>query len=126
YSPLGGSIAAGQSVVMNTYAFGSGAGCPGFTPGAPYNLGRTVTHELGHFYNLDHTFTGSCATDDGIDDTPNIVRANGGGPANGSINACVAGQKALTMNYMDHVNDACMYMFTEGQAVVSTAYLNVL
>lgn len=126
YSPLGGSIAAGQSVVMNTFAFGSGAGCPGFTPGAPYNLGRTVTHELGHFYNLDHTFTGSCATDDGIADTPNIAGPNYDCPPAGSVNGCVAGQKALTMNYMDYVNDACMYMFTEGQAVVSTAYLNVL
>lgn len=126
YSPLGGSIAAGQSVVMNTFAFGSGAGCPGYVPGAPYNLGRTVTHELGHFYNLQHTFTGSCATDDGIADTPNIANDNGGCPANGSVNACVAGQKALTMNYMDYVNDACMYMFTQGQAAVSTAYLNVL
>jgi subtilisin-like proprotein convertase family protein len=126
YSPLGGSIAAGQAVVMNTFAFGSGAGCPGYVPGAPYNLGRTVTHELGHFYNLNHTFTGSCGTDDGIADTPNIANDNGGCPANGSINACVAGQKALTMNYMDYVNDACMYMFTQGQAAVSTAYLNVL
>ena len=126
YSPLGGSIAAGEAVVMNTFAFGSGAGCPGYVPGAPYNLGRTVTHELGHFYNLNHTFTGSCATDDGIADTPNIANDNGGCPANGSINACVAGQKALTMNYMDYVNDACMYMFTQGQAAVSTAYLNVL
>jgi hypothetical protein len=53
YSPLGGSIAAGQSVVLNLFAFGSGAGCPnsGVVPGAPYNLGRTVTHEVGHFYN---------------------------------------------------------------------------
>ena len=51
YSLKPGSIAAGNSVVLNTFAFGSGAGCPGYTPGAPYNEGRTVTHELGHFYN---------------------------------------------------------------------------
>ncbi len=126
YSPLGGSIAAGQSVVMNTFAFGSGAGCPGFTPGAPYNLGRTVTHELGHFYNLDHTFTGSCATDDDIADTPNIAQPNGGCPSAGSIPACLPSERALTMNYMDYVDDACMYMFTAGQAVVSTNYLNIV
>ena len=54
YSPLGGSINAGQSVVINLNAFGSGSGCPdsGIVPQAPYNLGRTVTHELGHFYQL--------------------------------------------------------------------------
>jgi len=54
YSPLGGSLANGGTVVMNLNAFGSGSGCPGFQPGAPYNLGRTVTHELGHFYSLEH------------------------------------------------------------------------
>lgn len=126
YSPLGGSIAAGQAVVMNLGAFGSGAGCPGYTPGAPYNLGRTVTHELGHFYNLDHTFTGSCATDDGIADTPNIANENYGCPSAGSVNACTAGQKALTMDYMDYVDDACMYLFTQGQTTVVDAYINVL
>jgi hypothetical protein len=126
YSPLGGSIAAGQAVVMNLGAFGSGAGCPGYSPGAPYNLGRTCTHELGHFYNLNHTFTGSCNSDDGIADTPNIANENYGCPGAGSINACVAGQKALTMDYMDYVNDACMYMFTTGQTNVVDAYINVL
>ncbi|MEZ4801310.1 MAG: T9SS type A sorting domain-containing protein [Gelidibacter sp.] len=126
YSPLGGSIAAGQSVVMNLGAFGSGSGCTGYVPGAPYNLGRTVTHELGHFYNLDHTFTGSCNSDDGIADTPNIANENYGCPSPGSVNACVAGQKALTMDYMDYVDDACMYMFTQGQTTVVDAYINVL
>ncbi len=126
FSPLGGSIAAGQAVTMNLGAFGSGAGCPGINPGAPYNKGRTVTHELGHFYNLNHTFTGSCSSDDGIADTPNISIENYGCPSSGSVNACVAGQKALTMNYMDYVNDACMYMFTAGQADVMDAYMNVL
>ena len=50
FSPKPGNIA-GQAVTMNTFAFGSGAGCPGsnVVPEAPYNLGRTVTHELGHF-----------------------------------------------------------------------------
>ena len=126
FSPLAGSIAAGQAVTMNLGAFGSGAGCPGIVPGAPYNKGRTVTHELGHFYNLDHTFTGSCASDDGIADTPNIANENYGCPTAGSVNACVSGEKALTMNYMDYVNDACMYMFTAGQATVIDAYINVL
>ncbi|MGJ8591708.1 MAG: T9SS type A sorting domain-containing protein [Aquaticitalea sp.] len=126
YSPLGGSIAAGQSVVMNLGAFGSGAGCPGYSPGAPYNLGRTVTHELGHFYNLPHSFTSSCNTDDGIADTPNDSNGNGNGgcPAAGSINRC--GNNVLTMNYMDYVDDACMYMFTTGQTNIVEAYINVL
>lgn len=129
YSPLGGSIAAGQSVVINVSAFGSGAGCPGNSPGAPYNLGRTVTHELGHFYNLNHTFAnnnGCGVDDDGIADTPKVGVATYNCPTNGSVNGCVAGEKALTMNYMDYTNDACMYMFTAGQSTVLDAYLNVL
>ena len=124
FSPLGGSIANGDSVTMNLGAFGSGPGCPasGIVPGAPYNLGRTVTHELGHFYNLNHTFTADCGGDDAITDTPNIETENYGCPSPGSRDACVY-DKALTMNYMDYVNDACMYMFTHGQVEVVDAYI---
>ena len=129
YSPLGGSIAAGQSVVMNLFAFGSGAGCPnsGVVPGAPYNLGRTVTHELGHFYNLSHIWgDGGCGVDDGISDTPLASGSNGGCPSPGSIPGCVAGEYEMSMNYMDYTNDACMYMFTQGQMDVVDNYINVL
>jgi subtilisin-like proprotein convertase family protein len=129
YSPLGGSIAAGQSVVMSVGAFGSGAGCPnsGIVPGAPYNLGRTVTHELGHFYNLSHIWgDGGCAVDDGISDTPLASGANGGCPSPGSIPGCVAGEYEMSMNYMDYTNDACMYAFTQGQIDVVNNYINIL
>jgi Secretion system C-terminal sorting domain/Pregnancy-associated plasma protein-A len=127
YSPLGGSPISGETVVMDFEAFGSGSGCTGYVPAAPYNLGRTVTHELGHFFNLDHTFAedNGCGTDDdGIADTPKVGNATFSCPANGGVSGCVSGQKALTMNYMDYVNDACMYMFTAGQKNVMLAYLN--
>ncbi|MDA8572842.1 proprotein convertase P-domain-containing protein, partial [Flavobacteriaceae bacterium] len=125
FSPLGGSIANGNAVTMNLGAFGSGAGCPdsGIVPGAPYDLGRTVTHELGHFFNLQHPFSGSCATDDGIADTPNIIDPNYGCPNPGTIDGCVDGEFALTMSYMDYGNDACLYMFSEGQTDVVDAYV---
>lgn len=132
YSPFPGTPSAGQTVVMNTTCFGKGAGCAGYIPEAPYNLGRTVTHELGHFYNLDHTFAGcgttaTCATSgDRVCDTPAVNLETYGCPANGSVNGCVAGQKSLTMNYMDYVNDACMYMFTNGQKTRATARINVI
>lgn len=130
YSPLGGTPSTGDTVVMDNNAFASGAGCTGYVPGAPYNLGRTVTHELGHFFNLDHTFANDdgCggSDDDGIADTPRIANASYNCPANGSVAGCVAGQKSLTMNYMDYVNDSCMYMFTAGQAGVMQAYYNVI
>ena len=126
YSPLGGSINAGQSVVINLGAFGSGTGCvdSGIVPQAPYNLGRTVTHELGHFYQLEHPFSGSCDSDDGIADTPNIIDANGGCPDPGSIAGCEPGEFALTMSYMDYTNDACMYMFSQGQTDVVDNYVS--
>lgn len=129
YSPLGGSIAAGQSVVMNLGAFGSGAGCPnsGVVPAAPYNLGRTVTHELGHFYNLNHIWgDGGCGVDDGISDTPLASGSNGGCPDPGSIPGCVAGEYEMSMNYMDYTNDACMYMFSQGQMDAVDNYISVL
>ena len=61
---------------MNTWCYGTGSGVPStaYVPAAPFNLGRTVTHELGHFFNLDHTFANDngCggSDDDGVADTP--------------------------------------------------------
>ncbi|MEO6348248.1 MAG: T9SS type A sorting domain-containing protein [Aquaticitalea sp.] len=129
FSPLGGSVTNGQAVTIDNNAFGTGAGCPGAVPESPYNLGRTLTHELGHFLNLRHTFGNGdgCGTDDdGIADTPKVGLPTYGCPAIGSVDGCVAGEKALTMDYMDYVNDACMYIFTKGQATVIEAYVNVL
>jgi len=131
YSPLAGSPAAGHTVVMNYFCFGSGAGCPslGYVPAAPYHLGRTVTHELGHFFNLDHTFAGcttaaTCATSgDRVCDTPASNAPTFGCPTPGSVLKC-SGTKVLTMNYMDYTDDPCMYMFTAGQATRMIAYYN--
>ena len=134
YSPLAGSPAAGETVVMNTFCYGTGAGCSGYVPQAPFNLGRTVTHELGHFFNLDHTFAStscspagaSCTTEgDRVCDTPRLTTETYGCPANGSVAACGT-LKSLTMNYMDYVDDPCMYMFTAGQATRALAYINTI
>jgi len=134
YSPLAGSPAAGNTVVMNTFCYGSGAGCPGYIPQSPFHLGRTVTHELGHFFNLDHTFKSAnpsatnCggADQDGIADTPKQAACTFGCIAAGSKAACTSPQKVLSMNYMDYSDDACMYMFTAGQATRALAYINTI
>jgi len=125
YSPLGGSISAGNSVAINLFAMGTGAGCTGFVPGGSSALGRTVTHELGHFYNLDHTFNGGCAgAGDSVADTPAVAAEKYGcvdTPA--ALDAsCVASQKALRMNFMDYADDPCMWMFTAGQSTRMEAY----
>ncbi len=133
YSPLGGMPSSGATVVMNTFCFGSGTGCStsGYVPSAPFNLGRTVTHELGHFFNLNHTFDGcttsaNCATSgDKVCDTPPANAETYNCPAPGSVIQC-SGAKVLTMNYMDYVDDPCMYMFTNGQATRMLAYYNTI
>lgn len=137
YSPLGGSPGAGKTVVISKASFGSGAGCTGYVPEAPYDLGRTLTHELGHFFNLDHTFAGcgeaNCAVynvdnpdGDGVCDTPSIDTESYNCPAAGDVPGCISGQAALTMNFMDYVNDACMYMFSAGQAARMLAWYNTI
>lgn len=129
FSPLGGTPGTGEAVIIDNNAFSSGSGCTGYVPGAPYDLGRTLTHELGHFFNLAHTFDGcdgsNCATSgDRVCDTPALDTENYDCPAAGSVYGCV--DPALTMNYMDYVNDACMYMFTAGQAARMQAWYNTI
>ena len=134
YSPGGGSVAQGMAVVLNTNAFASGAGCPtsGIVPQFNYNLGRTTTHELGHFFSLDHTFSsdggGNCAMadGDGIADTPKVANSTYGCPSNPTPFACNIPERRLTMNYMDYVNDACMYMFTPGQMTQAESYISAV
>ncbi len=135
YSPLGGSPSGGMTVVIDNNAFGkvmttSPTTCSGYVPGAPYNLGRTLTHELGHFFNLWHTFEAcdgaNCATSgDRVCDTPSADTPYFTCDAPGSVSTN-CGTTQLTMNYMDYVEDACMYMFTAGQATRMTAWYNAI
>ena len=128
YSPLGGSPSDGSTVVINYDAFGSGSGCTGFIPQGDYNLGRTLSHELGHFFNLDHTFgTDQClpSNTDYVNDTPQC-KGSGGCRPPGSVAGCVVGEKSLTMSYMDYTDDACMYLFTFGQVTRMRAYYNTI
>lgn len=82
-----------------------------------YRLGRTGTHELGHFLGLFHIwgdqgFEGSCDIDDYCEDTPLVDRRTSGCPANRL--AC-DGTRAMIENYMDYTDDACMNIFTQEQ-----------
>lgn len=80
---------------------------------APYNLGRTATHEVGHYLNLRHIWgDGRCNRDDFVSDTPKSDAPNYSCPTYPTEN-CRSND--MTMNYMDYTNDACMYMFSEGQ-----------
>jgi hypothetical protein len=80
---------------------------------APYNLGRTATHEVGHYLNLRHIWgDGRCRQDDFVTDTPSSDGANYGCPSFPTVNCKTTD---MTMNYMDYTDDSCMYMFTDGQ-----------
>jgi len=97
-------------------------GGPGYSTGAPYDLGRTTTHEIGHWLGCDHPWggNGGCGNDDGFADTPTQNQSNFGCPNHPSPSCGNSGD--MFMNYMDYVNDNCMNAFTEDQA----DYMNLI
>jgi hypothetical protein len=85
----------------------------------PYNMGRTTTHEIGHWLNLRHIWgderpgEDACLRSDFVHDTPNQGSANHSCPTHPQ-KSC--GSNDMFMNYMDYVFDKCMTMFTHGQS----------
>lgn len=126
YAYLASSPADGAAVYIDNNAFGAGAGCTNFVPGAPYNLGRTLTHELGHYLNLEHIWGDATCGNDFVADTPLHNTSNGGCPAITHLSTCTGTPRELTMNYMDYTYDSCMYMLTAGQAARMQAHVNVI
>ncbi len=121
WSPLGGS-GNGDGMMISIGAFAIGNGCSGVTSPASNGLGRTLTHEMGHYLNLDHLWgDGGCSSDDNVTDTPSQSEPNYGCPSLGSTQSC--GTQDLNMNFMDYADDACMYMFTAGQATRAEAWV---
>ncbi len=103
-----------DGVVVHYRAFGNTGSAQ-----APFNLGRTLTHEIGHYFGLRHIWgddNGACTQDDGVSDTPLQGGQNYSCPTYPLTDACSpAAPGVMFMNYMDYVNDACMYLFTTGQ-----------
>lgn len=123
-NPVGGA-ANTDGVVCNYATFGSIAYDDGtFLLNAPYNLGRTMTHEVGHWVGLRHIWgDGGCSVDDFCADTPNAGAENYECPT--GMDSC-PGSTGLDMieNYMDYTDDACMNIFTQNQKDRITVIMN--
>jgi hypothetical protein len=108
YAQFPGGAQSTDGVVVDYRYFGTLG-----TAQAPFDLGRTATHEIGHYFNLRHIWgdSSTCGVDDQVSDTPDSNQPNYGCPTRAS---CGNGGD-MVENYMDYTDDACMNLFTTGQ-----------
>ncbi|MEO8711727.1 MAG: zinc metalloprotease [Parafilimonas sp.] len=113
YAQFPGGAAATDGVVITYTGFGTTG-----TAQAPYNLGRSATHEIGHWLNLRHIWGDDgtrCTGSDLVDDTPNQADENYGCPKFPNVSCSNGPNGDMFVNYMDYTDDRCMFMFTNGQ-----------
>ncbi len=116
YAQFPGGSASTDGVVIDYQYFGTIG-----TATAPFHLGRTATHEVGHWLNLRHIWgDGGCTVDDFVSDTPVAGSANYTGnpcafPGPNTCNTGAGDQPDMFQNYMDYSDDECMNLFTTGQ-----------
>jgi hypothetical protein len=120
YAQFPGGSSATDGVVIDDNAFGTVG-----TVISPYNKGRTATHEVGHWLNLRHIWGDATCGSDLVSDTPQHNTANYSCPTYPHYSTCAGTPVEMTMNYMDYTNDACMYMFTQGQKARAMAVFAV-
>lgn len=118
YAQFPGGTAATDGVVILYSAFGR------VSAAAPYNYGRTVAHEVGHWLNLRHIWGDASCGSDLVADTPTHSTSNVGCPSCHAFTCSNQPVGDMYMNYMDYTDDKCMYMFTQGQADRMWATLN--
>ena len=112
YAQFPGGPVATDGVVINYKAFGTTGSAQ-----APFNLGRTATHEVGHYFNLRHIWgdTEDCSGSDMVADTPNCAGPNFQKPSFPVVTCNNGPNGDMFVNYMDYVDDDTMYMFTAQQ-----------
>ena len=110
YSSVVGGPKDKDGVVILYTAFGVNG-----SAAAPFNLGRTATHEIGHWLNLIHTWGDADCGDDLVMDTPPQQQADRGNPQGTIISCNNAPNGDMYTNFMDLTNDASMNLFTNGQ-----------
>jgi len=110
YAQFPGGSSSTDGVVIDSRYFGNSP-----SQYAPYNKGRTATHEVGHWMNLRHIWGDTTCGNDLVADTPQHNTANYGNPSFPHYSTCAGNPIEMTMNYMDYTDDNAMYMFTNGQ-----------
>jgi hypothetical protein len=120
YAQFPGGPRRTDGVVVLHSAFGNRG-----TAQAPFDRGRTATHEVGHFLGLRHIWgdLNDCTGNDFVADTPRARQANTGKPKFPHITCNNGPSGDMFMNYMDYVDDAAMFMFTTGQVARMNATL---
>lgn len=110
YAQFPGGASSTDGVVVDSKYLGTTG-----TATAPFNLGRTATHEVGHWLNLRHIWGDATCGTDLVSDTPTHNTANYGVPSFPHYSTCTGSPIEMTMNYMDYSDDKALYMFTNGQ-----------
>ncbi len=108
-----GETATNAGVVVSTLSIGSS-----FSPngcGNSYGLGKTLSHETGHFFGLRHIWGDADCGDDFCGDTPIHFEANNGVPTHPKSNSCGTADEMFE-NYMDYTDDIVLNTFTSNQA----------
>ncbi len=120
YAQFPGGPAKTDGVVILFRAFGTTGAVK-----APFDKGRTATHEVGHFLGLRHIWgdMNDCSGNDFVADTPRAQAANFGKPKFPHITCNNGPNGDMFMNYMDYVDDAAMVMFSAGQVARMNATL---
>ncbi len=111
-----------DGVVINTNFFGYAGLAYQKTP---YDLGRTLIHEIGHYFGLLHPWgqgQGNCINGDGVDDTPDQSEIYYDCPSEAESISC--GSPDMTKNFMGYADDACLQYFTSGQVNRMMTVLN--
>jgi hypothetical protein len=116
YAQFPGGSSATDGVVIDSNYFGLSSAAS-----YPYNLGRTASHEVGHWMNLRHIWGDASCGDDLVSDTPVHKTSNFGVPTYPYVSTCLPAHNEMTMNYMDYTDDRGMFMFTNGQKARMTA-----
>lgn len=116
-SPITAMSAFDGVVILNCCVGNDPNGTNGYRLWSPTKLNRALTHEVGHFLGLPHTFNdnnpNTCSDGDGIADTPNAKQV--------SLFSCTSSgtcTNQMIENYMDYTPEQCQDQFTSGQNTV--------